>query len=143
MKQSDVHGQSKLNLQQVSENLQRINTGKSNLWADYLESLSSLAAQPDQQSVKHKFLGLAMLWNLETGHSSAIEVEHWAYQEIISLGEAVVPFLLEGLEKGTGHWFHALGMITGAAPVPPESKGRVPEMTKFWLEWGKINGYRK
>lgn len=32
-----------------------------------------------------------------------IEIGHPAYQEIISMGEPAVPFLLEGLAKGTGH----------------------------------------
>ena len=57
------------------------------------------------------------------------------------MGEAAIPLILERMQTQGGHWFHALHEITGARPVPPESRGRIKEMTQAWLEWGELNGY--
>lgn len=46
------------------------------------------------------------------------------------------------LEKKSGQWFGALKSITGEDPVPKEHKGNTEEMTKAWLEWGKLTGYK-
>lgn len=133
------HEQNFLNLNFIVERLKQINTGKSVLLADYLESLDNLTAG---NSVKDKFLELAMIWNQETWHSSRTRIEHPAYQKIISLGEPVIPFLLEGLEKGTGRWFHALSEITGEDPVMIEHRGWTVKMVQAWLEWGEQKGYQ-
>ncbi|WP_335148338.1 hypothetical protein [Nostoc sp.] len=54
--------------------------------------------------------------------------------------KAVIPLLLRELEKKSGHWFWALKSISREDPVPPESRGKIKEMTKAWLEWGKQRG---
>ena len=66
---------------------------------------------------------------------------HTAYQQIIAMGEPAVPWLLNRLATKPDHWFVALSTITGAKPVPPESRGRVKEMAKSWLDWGNQQGY--
>ena len=66
---------------------------------------------------------------------------HTAYQQIIAMGEPAVPWLLNRLATKSDHWFVALSTITGAKPVPPESRGRVKEMVQAWLDWGRKNGY--
>jgi hypothetical protein len=65
-----------------------------------------------------------------------------SYQRIIGLGPAVLPFLLRELEREPDHWFWALKAITGADPVPPSSRGKVREMARFWIEWGRQQGYQ-
>ena len=67
--------------------------------------------------------------------------EHPAYQQIIAMGPPAVPWLLQRLAERPDHWFPALYRITGARPVPPESRGRFREMTAAWLEWGRQQGY--
>ena len=67
--------------------------------------------------------------------------QHPAYQRIIAMGEPAVPWLLQRLAEKPNHWFVALNAITGARPVPPESRGRVKEMVQAWLDWGRRNGY--
>ncbi|MYC33978.1 MAG: hypothetical protein F4X64_12490 [Chloroflexi bacterium] len=73
--------------------------------------------------------------------SSTQAAKHPAHREIVGMGEAAVPLILERMQAQGGHWFHALQAITGARPVPPESRGRIKEMTQAWLEWGELNGY--
>lgn len=68
--------------------------------------------------------------------------EHPAYQRIIALGVAAVPWLLARLEQRPNHWFLALDAITGANPVPPESQGNIKAMAEAWIDWGRENGYQ-
>jgi hypothetical protein len=66
---------------------------------------------------------------------------HPAYQEIIGMGQKVVPLLLTELKRKPDFWFVALREITGENPVPPESAGRIEEMARAWLKWGRSKGY--
>ena len=92
---------------------------------------------------RERFQELADQWQEETVllSNSDRKNAHPALQEIISMGQPVVPFILERMQSQGGHWFEALQQITGARPVPPESRGRIKEMTQAWLEWGELNGY--
>ena len=67
---------------------------------------------------------------------------HPAYQEIIGLGPAVLPFMLRDLQENERHWFAALRTITGANPIPPAAAGNVPQMVEAWLKWARDKGYR-
>ena len=87
---------------------------------------------------------MAAAWHKAVAHhsSSRIRDNHPAYQEIIGLGQAVVPLLLRDLEINRRHWFTALAVITGADPIPEEDAGNIPRMAEAWLRWGRENGYR-
>ncbi len=89
------------------------------------------------------FQRLADQWEEETMYLSNFRqmARHTAYQEIISMGIAATPSILERLQERGGHWFPVLRTITNADPVPPEDRGNVLAMTAAWLEWGKRNGY--
>ena len=106
--------------------------------------MASIPATPQAESVEQKFQRLAALWRAETGHLSSITrmFNHPAYQEIIALGQDVVPSLLRDLEKEPEHWFAALRAITGAQPVAPEDHGQIDKMADAWLRWAKEHGYR-
>jgi hypothetical protein len=67
--------------------------------------------------------------------------KHPAYQEIILMGQQVVPLLLAELRRDPDFWFAALRAITGENPVPPASAGKVKEMARAWIAWGKARGY--
>jgi hypothetical protein len=96
------------------------------------------------ETVEEKFQRLAAAWEKAVAHhsSSRIRNNHPAYQEIIGMGQAVVPLLLRDLEINRRHWFTALSAITGADPVPEEDAGRIPQMAEAWLRWGRENGYQ-
>ena len=100
--------------------------------------------EPTYVTTESDFYRLAQQWEQERPKGVDISdmVMHPSYQRIIGMGTEVVPFLLEELERKPGHWFWALHAITGADPVPPESQGKLKEMAKAWIDWGKNQGYR-
>src|SRR5262245_53433918 len=110
--------------------------------------MSTIPAKPvapeDAESVEQRFQRLAAAWHKAVAHhsSSRIRENHPAYQEIIGMGQAVVPLLLQDLEVNRRHWFTALAVITGADPIPAEHAGNIPKMAEDWLRWGKEHGYR-
>ena len=70
-----------------------------------------------------------ILWDTET---------HPAYQELITLGPAVLPFLFRDLEQSRdGHLSKALAAITGAHPVPADERGQVRKIAETWLRWAR------
>jgi hypothetical protein len=64
-----------------------------------------------------------------------------SYRQIIALGPAVVPLLLEELRREPDHWFIALQHLTGADPVQEENRGDLLAMARDWLTWGSRHGY--
>ncbi len=96
-----------------------------------------------RKDLDKRFAELASQWKRERGpHSSSARLaEHAAYQAIIALGPGVVPLLLGELEREPEHWCRALAALTGADPVPPESRGKLREMADAWLGWGRAQGY--
>ena len=75
---------------------------------------------------RETFDKLADEWEQSRPRGADIEqmTKHPAYQRIIAMGEPTVPWLLQRLAENPDHWFVALNAITGARPVPPESRGR-------------------
>src|SRR5437867_13453671 len=106
-----------------------------------VKAVASVPARPTppRESLEEKFTRLAEAWHKAVAHhsSSRIRDNHPAYQEIIGMGEAVVPLLLRDLEVNRRHWFTALAMITGADPIPEEDAGKIPAMAEAWLRWGR------
>ena len=90
------------------------------------------------------FERLADEWERDTWFVGNIGpyLKHPAYLQIIGMGPAAVPWLLARLTAGgSGHWLVALWELSGANPVPPESRGRIREMVAAWQEWGRQQGY--
>lgn len=90
-----------------------------------------------------KFQELKSRWEVDTAILSSITeiAMNPAYQQIIGMGRSAIPLILAEMEVTPGHWFWALKSITGEDPVLPEQRGRIKEMTKAWLNWGKEQGY--
>ena len=100
----------------------------------------ALETQP-VESLEQRFRRLEAIWEAETLFLSDAHriIEHPAFQEIISLGEAVIPFMLHDLEQGPRQWVWALPRITGANPIPSADGGNLRKMGEAWLRWGKAN----
>jgi hypothetical protein len=86
---------------------------------------------------------LANKWDRETENmSSPVQMaEHIAYQQIIAIGEDAIPLILRRMRDYGGHWFWALAFLTNSDPIPPESRGKIAEMSAAWLRWGYEHGY--
>jgi hypothetical protein len=99
---------------------------------------------PPAETVEERFRRLERTWMAEVGYSSSsTELRgHPAFQEIILLGEAVVPLMLRDLEERPRLWVWALPRITGADPVPASERGNIAQMSEAWLRWGREHGYR-
>jgi hypothetical protein len=94
--------------------------------------------------IDERFRQLVDTWEAAVAHYSfsAARQRHPAYQEIIALGEPVIPSLLRDLEVNRRYWFAALPAITGANPVSPEHAGQIDRMIEDWLGWGTQRGYQ-
>jgi len=92
---------------------------------------------------QEKFNKLADKWTQDVeGMSSTIEMtKHPVYQEIINMGEAVIPLMLKDLSQNPIYWLPALRQITQENPVHPEQRGKIKLMADAWLSWGKEKGY--
>jgi hypothetical protein len=116
-------------------------TGEQQLSTTPLKPVPTL---PPAETLEQGFRRLAATWRAETAHLSSCSdmFAHPSYQEIIGLGKAAVPLLLQDLANETEHWSHALQVITGTNPVPPADRGNLDKMAIAWLTWGREHGYR-
>jgi hypothetical protein len=89
-----------------------------------------------------KFYSLAEGWRQDVRLTSSLTemILHPAYQRIIGMGGAAVPFILHELERKPDHWFWALTAITGVDPVQPDDRGKLRKMAEAWLRWGREQG---
>ena len=113
---------------------------------DALERLVSPVREPaSDNDLQREFAALVQSWERDTRFSSSsVEMAmHPAYQRIIGMGTAAIPFILAELEREPGHWFWALKSISGDDPVPETARGKLPAMTRLWLEWGRRHGYAR
>ena len=99
---------------------------------------------PAAEAVEVHFRRLEAAWLAEVGYSSSSTAlrGHPAFQEIIGMGEAVIPLMLRDLEERPRLWVWALPRITGADPVPGSDRGNIAKMSEAWLRWGREHGYR-
>jgi len=93
--------------------------------------------------VRERFMVLAHNWHDETDHlSSPSSIScNDTFLEILSLGEPVIPFILQDLQERGGYWYQALRILSQTDPVPSEDRGQVPKMKGAWLNWGQRLGY--
>lgn len=98
---------------------------------------------PPPETVAERFRRLERTWMAEVGHYSSTTklVNHPAFREIIRMGRAVVPLMLQDLEKRPRLWVWALPKITGADPVSESDRGNIAKMSEAWLRWARANGY--
>ncbi|MEK7254874.1 MAG: hypothetical protein AAB316_09025 [Bacteroidota bacterium] len=96
-----------------------------------------------KQNLAARFEALFQRWKKETAlfSSGSAITQHPAYQDIIEMGEAAVPFILIKLQEDPQHLFYALYKITGENPVPKAHAGYLDHMAADWTEWGRQKGY--
>ena len=95
---------------------------------------------------------LADKWEEETALYSFMGqmVQHYSYQQILSMGEEAIPLIMARIERQGGLWYHALETISGF-PTPAgianlKTEGwhtvKVKEANAAWLGWGREQGYK-
>jgi type I restriction enzyme M protein len=133
---------SELELDPPPANLPKI-TGLERRLRQFRKGIESLLdVREGDGSVESEFKVLAAEWKAEHGVKASVVkmAQHPAYQQIIELGEKVVPLLLKELEREPDHWFLALNKITGEDPVPSAGRGHLKSMADAWVSWGKKKG---
>ena len=106
--------------------------------------INEVAQIPLRETVEDRVRYLLTSWREQTGFlsSSTALVAHPAYQELITLGPAALPYLFRDMEQTLdGHLSSALVAITGAQPVPPEEGSKITLVAQRWLAWARKNGY--
>lgn len=105
-------------------------------------------ARMDSSSKESTFRELARQWKNETRSiSSSAMFLHPNYLAIIGMGELVLPYVLDDLEKNGGHWFvalEAIALTTNAKvknPIDQKDYGVIPKMKLAWIKWGYEEGY--
>ncbi len=104
---------------------------------------SSAASQPAKPSLSEDlFHQWVSEWCGGIGPTSdpAKIVAHPAFRQIVAAGEDAVPLLLRELRKAPSLLVFALHEITGEDPVPARARGKIREMSKAWVAWGKTGG---
>lgn len=106
-----------------------------------MSSVPATSVETVEQHVER----LLRQWRAETAYvsSSTSITSHPAYQELIAIGTAALPFLFRDLERsGDGHLSKALRAITGADPIPAEERGQIRKIAETWLRWAREHGYQ-
>ena len=100
-------------------------------------------AEDMEPQERERFRELADRWEEETFFLSRSDraIAHPLHQEIINLGQPVVPLILERMRSQGGHWFEALQQITGEDAISPADYGNIAAMQNSWLQWGEDHGY--
>jgi hypothetical protein len=62
------------------------------------------------------------------------------YEEMVQLGPAVVPYMIDRLKREAAHLFVALNRITGVDPVKKEHAGNTKKMAEDWIQWWEETG---
>ena len=90
-----------------------------------------------------QFKTLAERWKAETIHMSSLsDIEsHGAYQEIISMGQAVIPLILRELVIDPDWWFMALDALVDTPPPLEGDDGDLMKLSAKWVDWGESIGY--
>jgi hypothetical protein len=82
-------------------------------------------------------------WIEQTSWHSSITsmTRHPLFAEIVSMGSDVTKYILERMQSGDIrlHWFPVLQDTVKIDPVPPYSRGNLPEMAAAWIDWGRAN----
>lgn len=104
------------------------------------DSSGSGAESSAERHVADLFGDLCEVWRVETVLLSSVEqiALHPAYQRIIGLGSAALPYIFRELAREPGHWFWALRAITGDDPARGEQT--LDGATQRWLRWAEERG---
>ena len=96
-----------------------------------------LAIEPASAAVRAEFESLASSWENAAFLTMADMFADEDYQRIIEMGPQVVPLILQRLQDKPHWWFPALIRLTGVDPTAGQTRGKLAETTKIWLEWAR------
>jgi hypothetical protein len=86
-------------------------------------------------TIEEKFEALAENWDEFNIGRSITSFDHPAYHQIMTMGEAVIPLLIDRLRQGEDDWVYALKCITGEQVESAEMYGDSDRVVQAWVEW--------
>src|SRR5437879_1800013 len=88
--------------------------------------VAQTALSPGAATLEDRSRRLEGTWlaDIEDTSCHKTMVNHPAFREILSMGQAVVPLMLRDLEERPRLWVWALPEITGVDPVSPGDSGK-------------------
>ena len=92
-------------------------------------------------SLRDKIEALEDEWRSYNWGRSVYEYNHFAHYQIIGMGSAALPLILERVESGSNKWFIALRAITGLMIDTPDMRGNPDAAREAWVHWGRQHGY--
>ena len=104
------------------------------------------ATQQDSETaaadVRSRFRYLFDVWDKETFFCSFPHqiYSHSAYEELVSLGEPAIPYMLGELQRGVPKIVTALRAVSGESLVGGLGL-TTEEVMAAWLAWGEAKGY--
>ena len=106
------------------------------------QSVSTPADVSDSTDIRRRFRHLFDVWKRETCfYSFPHQIHgHWAYEQILSLGEPAIPYLLGEIQRGRRGLGAALRAISGESPVRG-SQPTTEELATAWMAWGEAKGH--
>lgn len=98
---------------------------------------SNIAMSPASPTLEDEFDELAERWHEHTDHLSIEwrKCMHPAYQDILGMGEAAVPFILQRLPEEGSAWFWALEHI--ARKDHAAGARSIEEALEIWKSWAR------
>lgn len=114
---------------------------------EYHEHTPRLCIAATVESFPQKFKRLLAEWREQAAFLPFVTTMAMlpSYQEIIGMGKPALPLILNELKRRPSqkrkpsHLFWALRAISGEDPVPPENRGRIEQMRRAWIKWGRQN----
>ena len=86
-----------------------------------------------------RFRRLVKQWRAETYYLSSVTAKskHPAFREIVEMGEAAVPWIIEELRNHRDFLFLALHLIVKDEPMPAALTGKPHKLIDEWLQWAE------
>ena len=96
----------------------------------------------DSGEIRNRFRHLFDVWDKDTFiFSFSYQIyNHWAYEELVSLGEPAIPYMLGELQRGRSKVVAALHTISGESLVQG-LRLTTEEIMERWLAWGEEKGH--
>jgi hypothetical protein len=89
--------------------------------------------RPGKDRLREKFNGYAEEWIKDTAKSSFMASPHTAFLKILTLGEPILPILIETLPTSPRRWLLPLRLIAKDNPV--KENATMQEAVDAWLDW--------
>ena len=103
-------------------------------------TLDWTTSEDDDELEYELFRSLCMQWREQTRHMALASLRYLNpnYQQILTMGPKIIPWILEELKIRPDRWFVALKLLSREDPV---TKGSTfDDGVNAWLDWGRSRG---